>query len=187
MNKNKFLTFIMSIIPGCGLMYLGYMKKGLQVMLLFATSCFMAYFVAYLRYFEWIMAIFIFLLPVIWFYQMFDSMHTVSRMQREGIEVPSDDGFYVPQKAGMLSPAITKIVAVIFILAGSFGIIFGFLDNAYYLFHYETAEIIVRTIRHYLIPAIVSIALIIAGIKLLRGSKPMKTDDMKAAEGSDSL
>lgn len=179
MKKSGFLTFTLSLIPGCGLMYLGYMKKGLQTMLMFAASCFMAYLFASLRYFEWIMVFFISLLPVIWFYQMFDSMHSISRMKRQEIEVPSDDGFYVPQKITTLSPAqnptMAKIVAAILILVGSFGLIFGILDNMYYLFDDGMAGTIIDTVRNYLVPAIVSIVLIIAGIKLLKGSKAKNT------------
>ena len=35
MKKNSFLTFCFAFIPGAGEMYLGMMKKGLAVMLLF--------------------------------------------------------------------------------------------------------------------------------------------------------
>jgi TM2 domain-containing membrane protein YozV len=34
-KKNSFLTFIFSLIPGAGQMYLGFMKRGLSLM-----SCF---------------------------------------------------------------------------------------------------------------------------------------------------
>jgi TM2 domain-containing membrane protein YozV len=85
------------MIPGCGLMYLGYMKKGLQTMFIFAASCFLAYSFMELRL-SWISALFLMLLPIIWFYQLFDTMHTVSRMKREKIDFPQDDGFYMPKK-----------------------------------------------------------------------------------------
>jgi Flp pilus assembly pilin Flp len=192
MKKSGFLTFILALIPGCGLMYLGYMKKGLQTMLMFATACYLAYAFASPRYFQWIMVLFISLLPVIWFYQMFDSMHTISRMKRQEIEVPLDDGFYIPAKINTLSPAqnplIAKIIAISLILIGSFSLLFGILDNLdklHYFFNRDIAKVIISTLRSYLIPTIISIALIIAGVKLLKGSKPKFANADDVSGGSD--
>lgn len=188
MSKNGFLTFLFSTIPGCGLMYLGYMKKGLQIMMMFAVAGFIgAFFASY--QITWIGGIFWLLLPVIWFYQMFDAMHTVSRMKNQGIELPADDGFYLPDRMIRFSLAqnrtAAKIVAGILILVGSLSLITGVLNNLlrYSWIDHEILELINSAIRHNLIPAIVSIILIIAGIKLLKGGKVKKLDSIPDKEG----
>jgi len=188
MKKNSFLTFLFSIIPGCGLMYLGYMKKGLQVMLTFAAAGFIGgFFTSY--NIGWLQGFFFLLLPVIWFYQMFDAMHTVARMKNQGIELPADDGFYLPDKALRFSPTqnrtVAKIIAGILILVCSFSLLSGVLNSLwrYPRINQEILDIINSTIRYNLIPAIVSIILIIVGVKLLGGKKTVKTDDIYDKEG----
>ena len=188
MNKNRFLTFLFSLIPGCGLMYLGYMKKGLQIMLMFAAAGFMGFFFSSFHI-GWIEGLFFLLLPVIWFYQMFDAMHTVARMKNQGIELPADDGFILPEKMIRFSPkqnrTVAKIAAGILILVGSFSLVIGVLNSLwrYPRLNQEILDIINSTIRYNLIPAIVSIILIIVGIRLLKGKKAAKTDDIYDREG----
>ena len=189
MNKNRFLTFCLSFIPGCGLMYLGYMKKGLQMMLVFAASGFLAYFFAGSFQFEWIMTFFIVLLPVIWFYQLFDSMHSISRMKRLEMDTPTDDGFFVPEKlykfSPLQNPTVSKVIAFVLIFIGGTGILFGVLDNLYYVLDYQIADRMISIIRNTVTPALVSVVLIAVGIKLLRGNKPKEesdTDDVEKEE-----
>jgi len=193
MHKNRFPTFLFSIIPGCGLMYLGYMKKGLQVMLMFAATCFIGSFFSNYSI-GWFGALFFLLLPIIWFYQMFDAMHTVARMKNQGIELPADDGFYLLDNILRFSPTqnwtrtTAKIIAGILISVGSFSLVLGTLNTLlrYSLFDEKTQKIlhlINNAIRHDLIPAIVSIVLIIAGIRLLRGMGTKKTDNFSDMKG----
>ncbi|MCG0276315.1 MAG: hypothetical protein L5655_09205 [Thermosediminibacteraceae bacterium] len=57
----------LSLIPGAGHMYLGYLKYGAELM----GAFFMAIFLM-----GWLnMPFFLFLLPVIWFYSLFDAIH----------------------------------------------------------------------------------------------------------------
>lgn len=178
MKKNSFLTFLFSLIPGCGLMYLGYMKKGLQTMLMFAVSGYLAAVSADWRM-EWLMVFFIILLPVIWFYQMFDSMHTISFMKRMEIEVPADDDFFIPFTA--LKPhtfstfknsMISKAIGIILILGGSYKILFGILDYMYSRVKPQIVRDIINPLRELTIPVVISLVLISIGVKLIIGSKP---------------
>ena len=59
MKKNSFLTFCFAFIPGAGEIYLGMMKKGLAVMLLFWSLSMVA---------GVLFPPLLFLLPVIWCY-----------------------------------------------------------------------------------------------------------------------
>jgi hypothetical protein len=175
MQKNKFLTFLFSLIPGCGLMYLGYMKKGLQIMAMFAAAGFSGFFFSSLR-FGWFEGLFFLLLPIIWFYQLFDSMHTVARMRNQGIELPADDGFILPEKMEKFSPAqnrtTAKTIAGILIAVGSFSLAMNIIDSLWRLpIDRQVLSFISHAIRVNLIPAIVSVVLIVIGIKLLKGRK----------------
>ncbi|MCL2496889.1 MAG: hypothetical protein FWF04_05680 [Clostridiales bacterium] len=187
MKKTSFLTFLFSIIPGCGLMYLGYMKKGLQVMLMFAAAGFFGMFFSPYNI-SWLAGFFFMMLPIIWFYQIFDAMHTVVLMNRQGIDMPEDDGFYLPDKVKFslaLNRTLAKIVAGILIVGGSLSLIMVSFSGLGYIpgLDLQMLKIINNLVRYNLIPAIVSIALIIAGIKLLRGKKAVKADDAYEMEG----
>ena len=178
MRKNRFLTFLFSLVPGCGLMYLGYMKKGLQIMAMTAVSIFLGAFFSSLHI-GWFGAIFFAAIPIIWFYQMFDAMHTISRMKDQGVGLPEDDGFYLPEKLERFSPAqnrmAAKILAVSLIVIGCVSLVSGVLNNLWlYPVNHQIVQVINTAIRNNLIPGIVSIILIIAGIKLLTGSKSKK-------------
>lgn len=70
MEKNRFLTFLFSLIPGAGHMYLGLMKKGVSLMLAFGAVFTLCNFLN--------IGLINFILPVIWFYCFFDTL-TLSR------------------------------------------------------------------------------------------------------------
>jgi len=165
------------------------MKKGLQMMFMFAALCFFASIVPY--YFNWIRVLFILPMPVLWFYQVFDSMHTISRMKREGIEVPRDDAFYVPENLNALSlmqnPKTAKILAIALILIGGVSILFAILNNMdsiliFWGINPDIAFSMTYAIRDNLVPVVVSIALIIIGTKLLKGKKIKKADSTYSGE-----
>lgn len=186
MFKNKFLTFLLSIIPGCGFMYLGYMKRGLQIMAMFIASSYLAFAVVEMfnYHYTFLAVFFILLLPLIWFYQMFDSMHRISLMKKSAIEVPDDDGFFFPQSMNINVDVTTffknrtfnKVIAVILIIVGSYSILTNVLRSLINITErYVIQEVfnsIYYGIEQYLIPTIISVVLVIVGIKLLRWQKP---------------
>jgi len=84
MAKSKFLTVILSILPGVGHLYLGWMERGLQFMLSFLLSIFLM---------DWLsLTIFAYLLPVIWFYSLFDALQHFN------------NGHVAPEPAAVASP-----------------------------------------------------------------------------------
>ncbi|KJD43218.1 hypothetical protein [Paenibacillus terrae] len=74
-RRSKMLATILSVFPGAGHMYIGLQKRGLQLMLLFLGGIYMLD-VLYL-------SLFLFLIPVVWFYSFFDALQQVSRYGRE--------------------------------------------------------------------------------------------------------
>lgn len=75
-KKSKVIATILGIFPGAGHMYLGLQKRGLQLMAGFLLSI---YVLDVLR-----LSIFLFLIPVIWFFSFFDTLQQASR-EEEGL------------------------------------------------------------------------------------------------------
>lgn len=79
-QPNRFLAFLFSLVPGAGHMYLGLMKRGLQLMLIFAI------FIGVLSLFN--IGEFQLLVFVIWFYSFFDCLHVAKKIS---LNVDFDD------------------------------------------------------------------------------------------------
>ena len=78
-DKSTMLAFLFSLVPGAGYMYLGLMHRGVQVMILFFGTI----FVAGMAHLDPILAL---VLPVVFFYNIFDTLQLVGRM-RDGVPV----------------------------------------------------------------------------------------------------
>ncbi|WP_066174756.1 hypothetical protein [Bacillus marinisedimentorum] len=63
-QKSKGLTFFLSFVPGLGHFYLGLMNRGLQIMIAFFSVMFLSD----------LFHLFGFLMPVIWFFGLFDAL-----------------------------------------------------------------------------------------------------------------
>ncbi|WP_342414657.1 multi-tm2 domain protein [Paenibacillus sp. FSL R10-2782] len=74
-RRSKMLATILSVFPGAGHMYIGLQKRGLQLMLLFLGGI---YVLDVLQ-----LSLFLFLIPVVWFYSFFDALQQISRYGRE--------------------------------------------------------------------------------------------------------
>ncbi|KAF6563070.1 multi-tm2 domain protein [Paenibacillus sp. EKM202P] len=74
-RRSKMLATILSVFPGAGHMYIGLQKRGLQLMLLFLGFI---YILDVLH-----LSLFLFLIPVVWFYSFFDALQQVSRYGQE--------------------------------------------------------------------------------------------------------
>ncbi len=65
-EKSKLVTVILSALPGVGHMYLGWLQRGLVFMAAFLMAIFLL---------DWTgLSLFGFLMPVIWFYNLFDAL-----------------------------------------------------------------------------------------------------------------
>lgn len=186
MHKNKFLTFLLAIIPGCGHMYLGYMKRGAQFMTMFAASFYFMYmFMGFWFHLDTIGVIFAILLPIIWFYQMFDAMHTISQMKLLEITVPEDDGFFIPGISNVTNlnalnffkkRSVIKASAAALICLGIYTLFTNISNGVYNIIANFAGDYMrdrlwqmYHTVTNYVPPVIISLLLIYAGIRLLKG------------------
>jgi len=77
-KKSKSIATFLSIFPGAGHLYLGLQKRGIQLM---AAFLFSIYILDILR-----LGIFLFLVPIIWFYSFFDGLQKASKYGKEELE-----------------------------------------------------------------------------------------------------
>lgn len=91
-KKNKTLAMILSLFPGAGHMYAGAQRRGLQLM---AAFLFGIYVMDALR-----LSLFLFLIPLVWFFSFFDALQHISRLNgpQELRDVPVFDWIVLRQR-----------------------------------------------------------------------------------------
>lgn len=151
-RRSKVMATLLSIIPGAGHMYLGMQKRGLQLMILFLGTF---YIIDVMR-----LSLFLFLLPLIWFYSFFDGLQMTSRYGREVlIDKPLIDRIGNHQR---LLGGVLLILGIYYI---SMNLIIPYMNV-----HFPELRIEYR-IERYLRPFIVSVVLIGGGLRLLAGGR----------------
>lgn len=154
--NRKTVTLALSIIPGAGHMYLGYMEKGLFFMGAFFFSVF---FMGWLG-----ISLLLFLLPLIWFYSFFDAMHIVDgakeEMQEQEFKLPKIKHEWVG--FGLIG------IGVVIILER---ILYPLID---------------WQIRRYIQTSIVSLIFIVLGIYILsKNKKELEMPEVKENENNE--
>ncbi|MCF6464888.1 hypothetical protein [Clostridium sp. Cult2] len=146
-SNKKTITMALSIIPGAGHMYLGYQKKGLAIM---GAFFFTIFFMGWLG-----LSLFLFVLPLIWFYSFFDALHSFNENDAKKEEIT----FALPNiKSQWIGWGLICI-----------GILIVIERILYPLIPYQ--------IRNYIQTSIVAIIFIAGGIKLLGKSKKEEVDE----------
>lgn len=162
-KKSKAIATFLSIFPGAGHLYLGLQRRGIQLMTAFLFSI---YILDALR-----LGIFLFLIPIIWFYSFFDGLQKASKVGDEPIEdIPVIAYLINHQKwvgIGLVVMGLYYMFANIFVPALS-PVISRYIDID-----------LMYWIQGYFQTAIVCVLLIGGGIKLLAGSKQKKGDVRK--------
>lgn len=157
-KKNKTLAMLLSIFPGAGHMYLGLQKRGLQLM---AAFLFSIYIMDVLR-----LSLFLFLIPIIWFFSFFDALQYISRYGRVEIrDVPVVDWLMNHQRwigVGLLGLGLYYLVD---------NVLINGLDR---WFNEQLSREIMHWYRQYFHTFIVCVLLIGGGLRLLFGSKREK-------------
>ena len=166
-KKNRLFTFIFSLIPGAGEMYLGFYKSGASIMVLFGLGC---------ALFGSLFPPFLYLLPVLWFYSFFHT-HNLNGMPDEEFYAMEDDYLLhlTPEEVKLVLRQYRKPLACLLILTG-ISIIWrhlwhGFLCLSEFL---GFSSLFVRFARYWVeaIPQFAAALLIIwAGWKLFQGKR----------------
>jgi hypothetical protein len=162
-KKSKAIATFLSIFPGAGHLYLGLQRRGIQLM---AAFLFSIYILDVLR-----LGIFLFLIPIIWFYSFFDGLQKASKYGDEPMEDTPIIAYLINHQKwvgiGLVALGVYYMFTNIFVPALS-PILSRFIniDLMYW-------------VERYFQTAVVCVLLIGGGIKLLTGSKPKKGEAVK--------
>ncbi len=171
-KKNKFFTFIFSLLPGAGEMYMGFMKMGISLM-----SCFfLALMLADSGMFDFMVLI----AAIVWFYSFFHVHNLAGLPDEMFLEVK--DAYLLPfagkeDEKMMITGKYRKVTAVILIVIGVSGLLklFYYITAAYFP---EIIRVILKDIIfYYFARGVFSIAVIVLGIYMIRGKKKQLEDE----------
>lgn len=172
-QRNKFLTFIFSLIPGCGHMYMGFMKRGVSMLgLLFAIIFLSVLFMD-------LIALLIFIL---WFYCFFEAINLMS-LAPEAFAQTRDSYLFSDDNAGRFFQKHKRPLGIALILLGV-GALFvqlsnTLLDGVYFLIG-DAAYQTLYSIIHYIPGVAASVLIIWLGIRLIRrGKRVLTQNDME--------
>ena len=174
-KKSGFWTFIFSLFPGAGEMYMGFLKQGASLMILFwgifaLTAGFNLSFL-------------MFLLPVVWCYSFFHT-HSLRSMPDEEFYAQEDhflfmesvDDLYTSRKIYDFFHQHRRITAWVLIILGATLLWNSFMDYVYQILPEALYNIIY--IFSYNLPQIFLALLFIGlGIYLIKGKKKQLDDD----------
>lgn len=163
-KKNRFLTFCFSVMPGAGEMYMGFMRMGVSLMLLF-IAC-----IAIPVWMNWgALGV---ISMVVWFYSFFHTNHLASLSDEEFAEV-SDEylfGLDALSNGRDFVAKHQKWVATALIFAGSCLLWNTFTDMAYRYLP-EAVYYFMNRIGNYAPSILVAVVIIVIGINMIRGRK----------------
>lgn len=171
-KKNKFFTFIFSLLPGAGEMYMGFTKMGISLML----SFFLALMLADMGMSDFMILI----AAIVWFYSFFH-VHNLAGMPDEMFFEVKDE--YLLPFAGkedekmMITGKYRKVAAIILIVIGVSGLLKSFFYVAVRYFPQEVCMILNDFIFYYFPRVVISIAVIVLGIYMIRGKKKQLDDE----------
>ncbi|MCL6571311.1 MAG: hypothetical protein K6T88_06435 [Bacillus sp. (in: Bacteria)] len=161
-KKSKSIATFLSIFPGAGHLYLGLQRRGIQLM---AAFLFSFYILDILR-----LGIFLFLIPIIWFYSFFDAMQKVSKYGVEEVEDVPIISYFIDHQ---------KWVGIGLVLMGAYYLVMNLLLPVFspMLTRLINIDIIYWMQGGYFQTGLVCVLLIGGGIKLLSGSKQKKEEE----------
>jgi len=168
-KKSKFLTFVLSILPGAGHMYMGFMKTGVSFMSVFFFLIFLS---------SWLdTGPLLFIAPLIWFYSFFDCTNRMS-LDEEAFLLLEDKYLFSIDKLVILDQDIFSkrrlASGVVLLLLGIYLLSENIIDFLQPLIPYELYEIIYNIMRQ-APQLIIGVAIVALGIRLIKGKK-MESD-----------
>lgn len=159
-KKSKAIATFLSIFPGAGHLYLGMQRRGIQLM---AAFLFSIYILDVLR-----LGIFLFLIPIIWFYSFFDGLQRASKYGNE----EQDD---TPIISYLINHQ--KWLGIGLLLLGLYYLTTNILLPIISPMLVEIINIDIRYwFERYFQTAVVCVLLIGGGLKLLIGKKERKVE-----------
>lgn len=164
-KKSSFLAFISSLIPGAGEMYIGFMRRGLSIMLVFWGLVFMA---VWMR-----VDSLLFGMPVIWFYSFYET-HNLRSLPEADLALMEDEYFpflnMSKDKSKNLLRKYNNLFALVLIVIG----ISILWSNMYNIIENLLPDYIMDVLYYigdYFPRLLIGCAIIVLGLKLIIGKK----------------
>ena len=164
-KKSRFWSFVLSFLPGCTEMYMGFMKTGISLMALFWGLVAIG---TILNIGE-----VMYLTLIVWFYGFFHANNLAGLSQSEIEAMPDDYLFHVDALCGTgekLTGSYRKIVSIILVVLGAglcirgvFGMMRGILPQVIIDMYYVICD--------YLPQLIVGVGIIAIGLTMIKGKK----------------
>lgn len=171
-KRSNFLTFVFSLLPGAGHMYMGFMKIGLSFMAAF-------FFVIFLS--SWLdIGPLLFILPLLWFYSFFDCINKRYSTDEEFLLLEDSYLFSLDKFVRLDKDIFQKHRALSGILLLFLGGYLIWNNTLHLLSRYipQEAYDAINNLTRLAPQIIIGLAIVAAGIKLIVGKK--KESDMNA-------
>lgn len=168
-KKNQVLTFMFSFVPGAAEMYMGFMKCGVSLMLLFLMP-FM--FTAILYSADYIATLSVVLYAIGFFHA-----RNLANAEDEEFSAYEDkyiwEEYFDVKSASIKSSAYKKWIAIALIFIGGSGIWSIIRENVFRMLDAfpEAIRVMVRSVMNSVPELVFSILVIVGGIALIRGKK----------------
>lgn len=167
-KKSRFLTFCFSLLPGAGEMYMGFMRAGLSLMLLFVFAIMIPVF---LRLDELVV-----LAVVVWFYSFFHANHLASLNDEEFAKVEDQYLYGLDTLSGGKDfvAKYRKWVALILIFVGALLLWNSIMDMLRKIVPSEIYHVIYKVmdgIGYFAPRMLVAVLIIVTGVKMIGGRK----------------
>jgi hypothetical protein len=164
-EKNKFLTFCFSLLPGAGHMYMGFMKTGLSLMAAFFLLIFFS---------SWLhIGPLLFFAPLIWFYSFFDCMNKRYSTDEEFSDL-EDNYLFSLDEIVKIDKGIFKkhgkYTGIILVVLGAY-LIWNNVINSLARFMPGRVYAAISSITRDAPQVIIGVAIIVVGVKLISGKK----------------
>ena len=164
-KKSKFLTFVLSMLPGAGHMYMGFIKTGVSFMSVFFFLIFLS---------SWLdTGPLLFIAPLIWFYSFFDCTNRMG-LDDDKLLLLEDRYLFSIDKLVILDKDIFAkhrlISGVVLLFLGIYLLSENIMDFLRPLIPHEFYNII-HNIMKQSPQLIIGIAIIALGIRLIKGKK----------------
>jgi flagellar biosynthesis protein FlhB len=160
-RKSKFFTFIFSLLPGAGHMFMGFMKTGVS----FMSAFFLIIFVA-----SWLnIGPLLYILPVLWFFAFFDCINKYYSSDEEFAQYEDKYLFsldsiiknygHIFKKQGLYAGILLIIFGVYLIFNNVMYNLWGYLPESIYRF--------ISSITRIFPQLVIGIVIILVGIRLI--------------------
>lgn len=178
-KKNRFWTAVFSLIPGAAEMYMGFMKMGLTLLTLFIGMIALA---------SWMMVeVFVYLAVIVWIYSFFHANHLASMSDEKFAKLEDDYLIHLDNFGVKTNNRKTRgVVAAVLILAGVLLCYNAVCTMIYNLYPENWISYLLQIINAQVIQVICGIAVIAAGIAMIRGKKK-ELDEEAQTDGTDGI